>query len=536
MPACARCGAVNPHGARFCGQCSGALDDAAMGQRACPDCGRTIPAGSSECPRCVRHENPGPAHPIADEMLRSGDVLGTRYQVVRALGRGGMGAVYEVTDSRLGDKRWALKVLSSVGLDAASRTAAFEAFTREATLLAGLSHPNLPSVVDFFTEGNRHCLTMEYIDGLTLEAVMRQAREPLPERRVVAWAMQLCAVLSYLHAWTPPIVFRDLKPSNIMLLKGERIKLVDFGIARHFRQGQHHDTAVLGTHGFAAMESYGTGQSDARSDVYSLGATLYYLLSGDDPSSHPFVFAPLRSRRAELSPSIAAIVARAVQVEPGRRFQSMEAVRNSLHMTVRLAAPIADTADWQTGATMTNATAPAASSTLDRAAGAAPGATLSTTSETASTLAPIPSVAASPKSAQSSTRAEAEVSQDTRARIRCPRCDAVLSRRALFCGACAQPLSGSLADAIGQPTTILCKQCQSVLPAHARFCGACGTPAQERPRPGDRTPELKDASAMSVTQESAIPSAKSCPRCGRVNPVGRWHCSGCGAALPPETT
>ncbi len=530
MPACAHCGSTNPPGARFCGQCSGALTGATAVAHTCADCGGSIADDGLSCPRCARHVQTGVAAPAGDEALRSGTVLAGRYTVVRALGRGGMGTVYEVTDGRLGGKRWALKLMTSAALDAASRASALEAFTREATLLAGLSHPNLPSVVDFFSENSRHCLVMEYVEGQTLEAIIRQAREPLAESRVVIWAAQVSAVLSYLHAWKPPIIFRDLKPSNVILLDGERIKLIDFGIARHFKQGKQHDTAVLGTHGFAAPESYGQGQSDARSDVYSLGATLYYLLTGDDPSGHPFVFAPLRRERPALSAGIAALVSCAVHINPTERFQSSDALRKALSLVSPPSAAVVSLAGGSASPSeSTDAPVDSAPPTRERSKTGQPGGTRQNVEEQPR-VTPLP-----PREAQSVVEARSMPPEVARSGLRCPRCAAPLPPRALFCGACGQPLSGSLVAGPSRPTVVLCTRCRLPLAAGARFCGKCGMPAPEEQGRGGQLPVPDAATGWPVDTGGRVQSdssARPCPRCGRANPSGRRHCSGCGAVLP----
>jgi serine/threonine-protein kinase len=141
---------------------------------------------------------------------------------------------------------------------------------------------------------------------------------------------QVCAVLRYLHTQQPPIIFRDLKPANVMLRETGQITLIDLGIARIFKRGQRTDTVALGTPGYAAPESYGQGQSDARSDIYSLGATMYYLLARHDPASTPFAFPPPGSLRPELSPAVAAIMRRAVQQDPDQRFQTVAELEAAL--------------------------------------------------------------------------------------------------------------------------------------------------------------------------------------------------------------
>ncbi len=169
-----------------------------------------------------------------------------------------MGAVYLVEDQRLNGKEWAMKQMSDAGItNPPDRQRAIEAFQKEAELLARLEHANLPTVIDFLSQGNNHYLVMDYIEGDTLEVLLTRQRKPFSEAEVLGWARQLCNVLSYLHSQTPPVIFRDLKPSNIMLMPTGQIRLIDFGIARLFRSSKSGDTAKLGTPGYAAPEQFG---------------------------------------------------------------------------------------------------------------------------------------------------------------------------------------------------------------------------------------------------------------------------------------
>jgi serine/threonine protein kinase len=243
-----------------------------------------------------------------------------------------MGAVYLVSDQRLAGKQYALKEMSDQAIaDPAERQAALEAFQQEAAMLAALNHANLPQVTDYFTEGGNQYLVMEYVQGQTLEKKLEAARGPLPEPVVRRYAEQLCDVLVYLHGQRPPIIFRDLKPANIMVLPGDKqIKLIDFGIARHFKPGKSKDTQAMGTPGYAAPEQYGKGQSDARTDLYAFGATLHHAITGRDPSTEPFKFPPVRSYNSIASASFEQLVGRAVMLDPGDRWQSARELQNAL--------------------------------------------------------------------------------------------------------------------------------------------------------------------------------------------------------------
>jgi len=217
-----------------------------------------------------------------------GKLLSGRYRIVKLIGEGGFGAVYQAHDERFQATRVvAIKEMSDVNLSASEREEALEDFRREANLLVQLNHPNLPQVSDFFEEGSKAYLVMEFIEGKTLEQVLDDAQGPLDEDLVMGWALQLCSVLQYLHNRKPPVIFRDMKPSNVMVTGDNQLKLIDFGIARIFKASATKDTTLLGSQGYAPLEQYGRSQSDPRSDIYALGATLYHLLTGNVPADAP---------------------------------------------------------------------------------------------------------------------------------------------------------------------------------------------------------------------------------------------------------
>src|SRR5260221_705965 len=191
------------------------------------------------------------------------------YPILRNVGQGGMAAVYEALDTR-NNVRVAIKEMSQDSLSSEELQEAMDSFRFEADTLMRLRHPNLPRVYGRFSEGARHYLVMDFIQGQTLEQRQEAAGgKALAERDVLGWAAQLCAVLGYLHMQRPPIIFRDLKPANIMVTANGQIKLIDFGIARVFAPGRTRDTQVLGTPGFAPPEQYGKAQTDARADIYA---------------------------------------------------------------------------------------------------------------------------------------------------------------------------------------------------------------------------------------------------------------------------
>ncbi len=255
----------------------------------CENCGAANTTTARFCQYCAA---PLPFTHITGTLPEQ-TLLSGRYQLETRIGQGGMGAVYKASDTRFNNRPIAIKEMSRTGLSASQIQEAEAAFERESHLLADMLHPNLPRIYDHFTEGERSYLVMDFIEGQTLEDYLEKAGgDPLSLDQVLDWGKQLCDVLSYLHGHQPPIIFRDLKPSNVMISESGHIYLIDFGIARVFKPGQSHDTVALGSPGYAAPEQYGKAQSTPRSDIYSLGALLHCLLTGVDPSEQPFFFRP----------------------------------------------------------------------------------------------------------------------------------------------------------------------------------------------------------------------------------------------------
>jgi Tol biopolymer transport system component/tRNA A-37 threonylcarbamoyl transferase component Bud32 len=274
------------------------------------------------------------------QLLTPGQLIQERYQIVRLLGSGGFGAVYLAEDQRLA-RPVAIKEMNAARLDYQERQIAAQLFEREALMLAQLDHIGLTRVWDYFQQGDQVFLVMEYVPGLTLRELVNNG--PLPEPFVLECALQLCEVLDYLHARRPPVIFRDLKPANVMLVvppgsdpqevlsappASLTFELIDFGIARIFKPDQVSDTLIIGTPGYAPPEQYGQGQTDARSDIYSLGATLHHLLSGKVPNSVPLP--ALSSVAPTVSPALARVVERATALDPQDRYPTIALMRNDL--------------------------------------------------------------------------------------------------------------------------------------------------------------------------------------------------------------
>jgi serine/threonine protein kinase len=251
-------------------------------------------------------------------------LLKKRYEILETLGRGGMGCVYKVADRFQEGKILAAKELLSGNLSAEKAQEALTQFRNEARILARLTHPNLPKVFDYFSLPGRHYIIMEFVKGKTLEKILEARKgRPVDERLALSWALQICRTMYFLSVQKPrPIVFRDLKPSNIMIARDGRVKLIDFGIARFFKEDRREDTYVYGTPGYAAPEQYGSGQTDVRSDLFSLGATLHHCLTGRNPSENPLDFPDPRQLNPKLSRETAAIIKKALAPDMDKRFQS----------------------------------------------------------------------------------------------------------------------------------------------------------------------------------------------------------------------
>lgn len=196
-------------------------------------------------------------------------------------------------------------------------------------MLMQLRHACLPRVMDRFSEGGREYLVMERVEGPTLDSILKSSGEPVPEEQAASWGTQICLVLEYLHGLNPPIIYRDLKPSNVMVGVRGPIKLIDFGIARSMNPTRPGDTTAYGTPGYAPPEQY-MGRAEPRSDLYALGATLYQLVTRHEPEEFSFNWAPAREHNPELSPEMEALLAELLSKEIGKRPPSAAAVRERL--------------------------------------------------------------------------------------------------------------------------------------------------------------------------------------------------------------
>ena len=264
--------------------------------------------------------------------LAPNTILDNRYRVIQALAEGAMGAVYRAEDLRLAGKHRALKELLQHWGTPEERAEAEAWFLREGETLMRLQHPAIPVVHDTFSEGQRHYLVMDLVEGRSLEQVLvEEGRPGLPESRVLPWAEQVLDVLSYLHGRPDPLIFRDLKPANLMLTPQGQIRLIDFGIARAItRQAQG---TAIGTPGYAPPEQY-QGLAEPASDLYALGATMHHLLTGRDPRKHrPFDFPPTRSVAPEISVPVAAAIDHSLVLDPRARHGTAPDMRKALRGT-----------------------------------------------------------------------------------------------------------------------------------------------------------------------------------------------------------
>ena len=262
------------------------------------------------------------------KMLQTGTLLDGKYRVIREIGRGGMSVVYLAVNERAG-KTWALKeVRKKVDGHDAIRA---QSIAAEIGMLKKLRHPNLPDIVDVIDYGACYVIVMDYIEGKSLKQILEE-NGPQESRRVIAWAKQLCHVLHYLHSQDPPIIYRDMKPGNIILRPDGQLSLVDFGTAREYKRENREDTTWLGTRGYAAPEQFGgRRQTDRSTDIYALGATLYHLLTGRSPADTQFVIYPIGRFRPELSGSrLEKIIEKCCQPEPARRFRDCRELLSAL--------------------------------------------------------------------------------------------------------------------------------------------------------------------------------------------------------------
>lgn len=270
-------------------------------------------------------------------MLEIGSIIDSKYRILSRIGKGGMSEVYLAINDKA-NKTWAIK---EVRKDVTSNfDIVKQSLVVEIDLLKKLQHKNLPSIVDVIDRDDNFLIVMDYIEGVTLKSVLDEYGAQKQED-VVAWALQLCDVLCYLHSREPAIIYRDMKPSNIMLKSDGNVVLIDFGTAREYKEQNMEDTTCLGTQGYAAPEQFGGyGQTDGRTDIYNLGATIYHLVTGHNPSEPPYEMYPITKWNQSLSTGLEKIILKCTQKNPCDRFQTAEELKDALEHYKELDKPI----------------------------------------------------------------------------------------------------------------------------------------------------------------------------------------------------
>ena len=252
-------------------------------------------------------------------MLEIGSLVDGKYKILNKIGQGGMSVVYLAMNEKA-NKQWAIKEVRKDGV--LDFEAVKQGLVAETDILKKLDHPNLPSIVDVIDQDDSFIIIMDYIQGNALDKALAEYGA-LPQDKVIEWAKQLCDVLGYLHSRKPPIIYRDMKPANIMLKPDGNVTLIDFGTAREFKEKNLADTTCLGTIGYAAPEQFGgMGQTDGRTDIYCLGATLYHLVTGMNPCEPPYEIKPIREINPGLSSGLEKIILKCTQRDPADRYQS----------------------------------------------------------------------------------------------------------------------------------------------------------------------------------------------------------------------
>jgi serine/threonine protein kinase len=381
-------------------------------------------------------------------MIAPSTIVGGRYRVVRPLGGGGMKMVYLAEDLRLAGRSCALAEMVDSISSPDLQQQAVAAFQREADMLAQLANEHIPRIFDRFSEANRHYLVMEYIDGVTLEDELRTNGGKLPPAQVIEIALQILATLEYLHNLDPPVIYRDLKPSNVMIAAGGMAKLIDFGIARHFAPLSN--ATMIGTQGYAPPEQY-RGRVETRSDLYALGATMHHALSGRDPAAEPpFSFPPLRKLCPDLDPSLAALVDQALAYDVVNRMRDATEFR---HRLIELQN--------------------AANEPIKPAATAGSGTTAS--SRAARPQLPLP--LGNPSPAATSGNGNPSVNADDQAARVTPSGTASAARAAAPARSSnaisPTPQTASAPTVLSVATEIMCQSCARMIPVDSRFCSYC---------------------------------------------------------------
>lgn len=262
-------------------------------------------------------------------MANVGQVIDDKYEILTLIGQGGMSKVYLARDKRL-NKQWAVKEIQKKAKDKNNEVVVQSAIA-EANMIKQLDHPSIVRIIDIIENPDVIYIIEDYIEGETLNTILEQ-NGAQPQEIVIGWAIQICEALEYLHTRKPAIIYRDMKPSNVMLKPDGNIKIIDFGIAREYKEQNLADTVSLGTKGYAAPEQFGgKGQTDARTDVYCLGVTLYHLVTGHSPCDPPYEIYPIRHWNPQLDSGLEAVIEKCTQLNPADRYQSCVELLYALH-------------------------------------------------------------------------------------------------------------------------------------------------------------------------------------------------------------
>lgn len=260
-------------------------------------------------------------------MLQIGQLVDNKYRILDIVGKGGMSVVYLARNERA-NKSWAVKEVRKTGVE--NLEVKKNSLIAETEMLKKLSHPHLPAIIDVIETSETYLVVMDYIEGNDLGKILEE-QGAQPQDKVIKWGKQLCDVLGYLHSREKPIIYRDLKPANIMLKPDGNITLIDFGTAREIKIADANDTISLGTRGYAAPEQFGANaKTDARTDIYCLGATMYHLVTNHNPSTPPYVMLPIRQQNPALSPGLEKIILKCTSPNPDDRYQSCEELMYAL--------------------------------------------------------------------------------------------------------------------------------------------------------------------------------------------------------------
>ena len=250
--------------------------------------------------------------------IQPGSIVANKYQIIRQIGKGGMSRVFLAVDLHL-NKQWAIKEIKKTA-NTKNNEIIENSLVAEANLMKDLDYPALPRIVDILDDGQTLCVVMDYVEGESLDKILKQYGKQ-SEEDVINWAIQLCGTLDYLHSHN--IIYRDMKPANIMVNSEGNVKVIDFGIAREYKEGGTSDTVIMGTPGYAPPEQYDRNQqTDARSDIFALGMTMHHLVTGIDPRSPDYRYQPVRKIDPTLSEGIEAIIDKCVKSHPEDRYQN----------------------------------------------------------------------------------------------------------------------------------------------------------------------------------------------------------------------